>query len=242
VRDHVRGIRLVDRVRGLLESRCQIARLLRGALPHVAALEHCRSVACERLVDVRDVRQHLVLHLHEAGSVDRVFFGIGRNGRDLVALEHHDVSLRVRRFTPDECRFHTWRLLRGRQIHGDDACVRIRGADDAAVEHPRPVDVEGVLRAAGDLLGTVEALDRRAKHSLLRQPRIFRIRGWSLGRLSAATALGIEDVSHASPPSRSTPLRKSARRCRSGRCCHRVPCGSDRASGSGSSRAAPRWP
>ena len=47
----------------------------------------------ERLLDERDVRQHFVLDLDEPRRVDRVLLGVGGDGRDLVALEHHAVVL-----------------------------------------------------------------------------------------------------------------------------------------------------
>ena len=53
------------------------------------------AVAGQRLLDDGDVRQHLVLDLDQPRRVDRVFFGVGGDRRDLVALEHHAVVLRV---------------------------------------------------------------------------------------------------------------------------------------------------
>ena len=120
--------------------------------------------AGERLIDLDHVRQDFVLHLDQPRRVDRAFFGVGRNRRDLVALKHDRVALRVRRISPHERRLDARRLLRRRQIDRHDPRVRMRRPDDPAVEHAGTIDVEGVLRAAGDLVGAVEPLDVRADH------------------------------------------------------------------------------
>ena len=61
VRDDVRRVGLLDRVRRRREAGRQVAGLLRLALAHVAAGEHRRRRARERLLDDGDVRQHFVL-------------------------------------------------------------------------------------------------------------------------------------------------------------------------------------
>ena len=80
------------------------------------------------------------------------------------------------------------------EIDRHDARVWMRRADDAAVEHAGPGDVERVLRAAGDLVRAVEALDRRADHGSRGRPVVIADRRAALAarrrarRLAAAAA------------------------------------------------------
>ena len=249
VRDDVRGVGLIDAERGLLEAAGEVARLLRLALADVAACEHRRRVAGQRLIHQDDGRQHVVLNLDQPRRVNRVLLGIGRHCGDLVTLEHHGIALRVGRIAPHDRGFDTRRAPRRLEVDRDDSGVRIRRADDPPVEHARPRDVEGVLRLSGDLVRTVEALHRGAEHGLRLRPVVFGIGGrrrrLSLpaatlrrrrrGFAAAATALcrrltlrgcrrwRLDHVSHGSPPSRSTRLRRCGRTFRSGRCSRRAP-------------------
>ena len=202
----------------------------------------------ERQRHVGHVRQHLVLHLHQARGVDRLLLGVGDDGRHFVALEHDAVGWLGAGLPVHQATAHTRRLECRRQIDGDHPRMRMRRADDPRVEHARTIDVEGVPRAAGDLVGTVEALDRRAEHAsasratrtsdrgapaLRRRGRPAPSPGWSRHRVL---------LSHADLLPRSRPPRRCAGTCRSGRCCRRGPCESARPSRWDASRAVRRSP
>jgi hypothetical protein len=74
VRQHLRLVAGLDDVRGRLEAGVEIAALLRLAFRDVAVLEDLRRAVLQRLGDVRDVRQHLVLHLDQAQRVACLLF------------------------------------------------------------------------------------------------------------------------------------------------------------------------
>ena len=175
MRDDVRRIGFLDRMRRRLEAGREIARFLRLSLTHVSAGEHRRRRPGQRLLDHRDVRQNLVLDADQPRRVDRVLLGVGGNGCHLVALKHHAVVLRIGRIAPDERGPDARGAPRGRQIDRHDARVWMRGAQDAPVEHPRTIDVEGVFRAAGHFFGAVEPLDGRSKNGAARRPCKFRV-------------------------------------------------------------------
>ena len=247
VRDDVGLVGLFEGVRGSGEASRQVAGLLRLPLAHVAVREHGRRRTRERQRHVGHVRQHLVLHLHQARGVDRLLLGVGDDGCHFVALEHDAVGWLGAGLPVHQATAHTWRLERRRQIHGDHPRMRMRRADDPRIQHARTVDVEGVPGASGDLVGTVEALDRRAEHGPCLGPGKFRIEGrlrcggWptcTFARRSWHRVL----LSHADLLPRSRPPRRCAGTCRSGRCCRRGPCGSARAWRWDASRAVRRSP
>src|SRR6185312_12239822 len=173
VRDDVRRIRLFDDVRGGFEAGLDVAVLLDVALALIAdgvhhdAVEDLRRVAGHRLLDVRDVLEHVISDLDEARRVFGLLFRVGGDGRDRIALIER---LRGRLIFPDERRAHARRGFRRAHVDRHDLRVRIRRADDLAVDHPGPVDVEAVLRAPGDLVRTVEALHPRAEDGGLGRP------------------------------------------------------------------------
>ena len=245
VRDDVGRVRLFEDECRLLEPGGDVARLLRRARSHVAAVEHGGCVARERLIDDGDMRQDVVLDLDQARGVDRALFRVGRDSGNFVTLVHHGVALGVCRITPHDRRLDPRRSLRSGEIDRQDLRVRVRGTDDASVQHAGTLDVEGVFRAAGDFLRAVEPLDVGAEHRLRLRPRVLGIR-WRRRRLrrpaSSALIENVLFVSHAPPPSRWRRLRRCGRTCRSGRCSRRGPVESVPASASDSFRAGRRSP
>ena len=160
VRDDVRRVGLLDDVRGLLEAGVEIAGLLAVArarvLPLVNTTGASGAIACSTFAKCGSA---LVAHAHETRGVVRALFRVGRDGGDRIALEHHLGA----GLLPGEHRLDARRLLRfGESMDTMRACG-MRRADDPAVDHPGPVDVVGVLRAAGDFVGRVEPLDRRCR-------------------------------------------------------------------------------
>ncbi len=183
VADHVRRVGRLDDVRGLVEAGGDVAGLLGAALLGVAAGKHQRRVRRHGLLDVREVRQHLVADADQPRRVERALFGVGRDGGDRIALIHHlRAGLRVGQHRLDAGRF-----FRGGQVDRHHPRVRVRRADHLAVDHAGAVDVVGVAGAAADLVRSVEPLDRRADQHRLLGPRIL--------------------VSHAPPPSLSPSAR-----------------------------------
>ena len=127
MRDDVGRIGLLERMRGGLESRREIADFLSIRLADVAVREYAFGRAAgQRRLDADHRRQRLVLHLHRARGVDGMFFGVRRDGRDLVALEHHDIRLLVFRIANDERRLETGHALGGREIDREDLRARVR--------------------------------------------------------------------------------------------------------------------
>ena len=75
------------------EAGVEIAGLVDVALALVAdraleRLEDLRRVGGHGLLDVRDVLHHVVGDLDQPSGVDRLLFGVGRDGGDRIALIH----------------------------------------------------------------------------------------------------------------------------------------------------------
>ena len=170
VRDDVRRIRLLDDVRRVVESRFEVARLLADARTRVLLRRApLRRRRVHGLRFDRHVRQRFPSYAHEPRGVARALFRVGRNRRDRIALVMNFVAgISVR-----HDRFHAGRLLRRGEIDRRDARVRIWRAHDPAVDHPGPVDVVGVPRAARDFIGAVEAHDSRRKECRFFGPRVL---------------------------------------------------------------------
>jgi hypothetical protein len=122
MRDDVRGIGLLDDVRGLLEARIEVAGLLRGSGPGVAAHEDNGRVGRHRLLHVGEVRQGFVAHAHHPGGVFRALFRVGRHRGNRFTLEHAFGS----RILPGQGNLHPGRLLRRGQVDRHHARVRQR--------------------------------------------------------------------------------------------------------------------
>ena len=148
-------------------------------------LEQQRGVGGHRFIDVDDVRQHLVFDLDQGdrlfgdGVADR---GDGGDGMAFVIdlLARHDVARDVPEvhrdaFRPDVVEFlrrqvggghdrlHTGQLLGGGGVDRQDFGVRVRAAQDLAVDHARELQVGAVHRAARDFGDTVRP-DRARAH------------------------------------------------------------------------------
>ena len=168
------------------EARGDVAHLVLDALRDVRGLrrrgldaagdhvlEEERRVGLHRLIDVDDVRQHLVVDLDQLQRL----LGDGRGGRgdggDGVALvEHllarHDVARHVPEIHGDALgtdvvellvgkvlgghhRLHALQLLRLRRVDGADARVRVRRAQHLAPQHAGQGEIGAVLGGARHL-------------------------------------------------------------------------------------------
>ena len=201
VRDDVRGIRLLDNVRGLLESGVEVTGFCSHAGPRVAAHEDDRRVGRHRLLDVGQMRQRLVAHAHKARGVLCALFGVGGHGGHRITLIH---ALRADLFV-HERGLHARRLLRFGEIDRHHARVRKRRAHDLAVDHPGAIDVVGEFGASRDFVRGIEPFDRGADEDRLLGPLPL-VGDTRRGRRSlTTTALRILS-SHEPPPWLSSPL------------------------------------
>src|SRR5262249_1926631 len=115
------------------------------------------------------------------------------------ALEH-DLGTRL---LPRQRRLDAGSVLGLSKIDRHDARMWMRRSDDLAVDHPGTDYVEGVLRAPGDFVRSIEPLDGCPNHRRLLGPRVLldQIGGLSWYRTRCGVASGRLRASHGPPPS-----------------------------------------
>jgi hypothetical protein len=167
----------LDHLRGLGEGR--LVHRLVADMPVVADIAgdivmHLRSPRGERRLHGGDGRQDLVLDLDRLGRILRLGPRLGDHRRDGIAdeaglahgedgmhrLRHRRAVLvvdlpaagdtaEVGHVRPGEDRHHPWHCRSRRGVDGDDARMGMRAAQDGRIGLAGPVDVIGVLAAAG---------------------------------------------------------------------------------------------
>ena len=172
-----------------LETLRDVGRLRRRRLDAAGdhVVEQQRRVVRHRLVHVDDVRQHFVVHLDQRR---RLIGDRGAGGRDrghrvaLVQrlLARHDVArdvpevhrdalgadvveFLVRQVLRGDHRLHAGQLLGRRGVDRADARMRVRRAEDPAVQHAGQLVVAAVHRASRHL-GHAVRTDRPGSHPL----------------------------------------------------------------------------
>ena len=123
-----------------------------------------RRALRHRLLGIEDARQRLVGHVDRLDAVQRGLLVGGDDGGHTLSLVAHDAvgqrRLVLHEGTELDLRHvllrvdgqHAGDLLGLRGVDGLDARVRVRAAQDLAVDHRGQAHVVGVGRAAGDLL------------------------------------------------------------------------------------------
>ena len=161
--------RLDDR-RGVLESRTDVAALQRSGVVHVPGLVDLRRLVRDRLLEIDDVRPHLVVDGDERERALRGLDAVRSDRRDLVADELHDLAedrllaaeRGLRRIEPVEDVAHARQRARLAVVDRAHLRARVRAAQDRGVEHPGQLQVLRVDRAAGNALGAVDTRARLA--------------------------------------------------------------------------------
>ena len=150
-------------------------------------LEEQRRVGLHRLVDIDDVRQYLVIDIDQRRRFLGDRFADRRDRGDRVALierllARHDVARYVPEILRDPLRADIFEFMVGEVLGGDhrldpgqclglrgvdraDAGMRMRRADDLAVERARRREIGAVHRAPGHLWHAVRT-DRPRPHPL----------------------------------------------------------------------------
>ena len=196
VRDDVRRVGLFERVRRRREARREIAGLLRLPLAHVAAREHlaapCRPAPASTLMTCGSTSYSTLISRAASIACSSVSAATAATSSPWNITTVGLCSSGGSRM--DERRLER-RARAARPTRSTDT-TRACGYGERtmrAVEHAGTRDVERVLRAAGDLVGTVEALDATCRATVARgRPVVFRIDGrcggrrGRLGRLSRA--------------------------------------------------------
>ena len=200
--DHEIGVleALLDIADGEFEPLRDIGRLGRGRLDAAGdhVLEEQRRVVGHRLVDVDDVRQHLVLDPQESlGLLGDLLGGRGDRGDGVALVEHflarHDIAGDVPEIDRDPLRPDVLELMVGEVGAGDhrlyprqrrrlrgidllDARMGVRRAHHLAVERARQRQIGAVHRPAGDL-GHAVRTDRPRSHPFVPRRRYI-VHGW----------------------------------------------------------------
>ena len=173
---------------GARQRRLDLALLELPVGEQVAALVELGGVGVERVLGVVDHRQRLVVDLDQVDGGERRVLGLGGDERDRLAvvaddlvgehvracLQRPDLERLPGDVDPDGVAGNV-----GRRVDGDDAVealggrgvdagepgVRVVGALEPRVQHPRQREVGGVDRAPGHLLDRVVAGEVRADHA-----------------------------------------------------------------------------
>ena len=161
VRLHLRRVAGLDDVRGRLEAGLEIAVSPRASpalmLPSLKTGGAPCCIACATVAMCGSTSYSTLISRSASSACSSV---AAATRGDLVALEHHLLA----GLEHGQHGLHAGRLLRrGRDRSTTIARVRVRRAQDAAVQHAGTVDVVRVLRAAGDLHRPVEPRARACR-------------------------------------------------------------------------------
>src|SRR6516162_3655579 len=173
---------------GVLESLIGVTYLLRDCRLGVT------GILAKVFLD-HEERKLLVLHLDLADGILRYFLGLGGYSGDFVPLPLYFFADVLN----DPHRLHAGQGLSGREVDGLDRGVGIRAAQYLGEEHPRPIDVVGVLGATARLGGAINPADALADQSSLTggRPIVFTGCHWIS---SPSVSSGPESLSRNSYP------------------------------------------
>ena len=168
----------------------------------------------------RDMRQHLMLDLDQQAQRVRACSSVARGD----AGESHRPGMTL----PCRARMASTRLAPGAAVAAGRSIETIRAcgcatAEDAAMKHAGPVDVERVSSRAGGLDAAVEP--RHAHPLPTRTPRCVGPRIFPRARLGCAAVLtsgNLRGFSHGPTPFVSSTASRTRVECRIGRCCRRA--------------------
>ena len=164
---HLRGRSVgdVDGHVGVLEGFPEVAALVLAGIVDVAIGIDLGRLRSDRLFQIDDVREDLVVDLDECDGLLRDLGIVRSDGGHFVAHELHLVAeerllaaeLDLRRVKPVQHRAHAREGLRLLRVDGAHARAGHRAAENGRVQHARQPNVLRVHRAAGDAVAAVDA-------------------------------------------------------------------------------------
>ena len=188
MRLHLRRVGALDDVSGTLEAGLDVTLLFGVAPTRVALLEDFGGLRAHGLFDGGQVRKHLPVDLDQANGIFRLLLGDGGHGGNLLAGVHHLLA----GFDGCQDRPHPRRLLRRRDVNAPGPRVRVRRAQNLAVNHSRARNVVGILRAPGGFQGPVNTAHSGAQQPRLLRPGILLMRGRSRWGLDFGHLIGCD--------------------------------------------------